>query len=410
MRQNEYRIRKRYRLLVDVGLFIFNKIFRVNGHLSEEVKKLDGPYLLLSNHIGTYDPFIISYFLKKKPHFISSDAIFRDPFFGYFLKRLGVIPKKKNVRDTQVIRDMVAVANAGGALGLFPEGTRSWTGTTLHIEPSIAKLVKLLELPVVTAKMKGMHLTNPRWAFKLRKSAIQIDYSLTLSKDDILKASSPEVLEKIRAAIFHDEVEYQRDKCNKIRGNSRAEYLSYVLFHCPACKSIGKIESTGNDFVCTACGQKHHVNPFGFFEKTEGKGDSFDNIRDWFDWQRTTFENFIQEQFRRKTYAPLFTDESMEVYRANHEKMEHLGSATISFYINRLLIRFENGKQMEMPIEHIQTLNPQLRERIEIIFKDHHYRITSHKPGISGLKWEIAVNAIWQLTGQGFKQSTYLVR
>jgi hypothetical protein len=278
---------------------------------------------------------------------------------------------------------MKAVTQSGGAIGLFPEGTRSWTGTSLHVEPSIAKLIKLLNVPVITAVMKGMHLTNPRWAFKLRRSSMIIEYKLTFTPEQIKETSREEIYQKVVRDITHDEVDFQRENKFVIRSSYRAEHLGFVLFCCPACKSIGQIRSLKNDFECKSCGQKHHVNQYGFFEIIAGGTDTFDNLRDWYEWQRLSFEKFIQE---------------------------HLGTATISFYINRLLIRFNDGRQMEMPLDQIQTLNPQLRERIELIFKGQNFRITSKTPGISGLKWEFAANAIWQLTGQEFKQSSYLVK
>ncbi len=410
MKQRQYKIHRGYRFLVNTVLFVFIKIFKIRARLSPEVKRITGPYLLLSNHIGTYDPFILSYFLKHPPHYVSSDAVFKDPLLGFLLKRLGVIPKKKNVRDTQVIRDMKAVTLNGGAIGLFPEGTRSWTGKSLHVEPSIAKLIKLLDVPVITAVMKGMHMTNPRWAFKLRRSSMIIDYQLTFTPKQIKETSTEEIYQKVVRDIAHDEVDFQRENKNIIHSSYRAEHLGFVLFLCPACKSIGQIRASKNDFECKSCGQKHHVNQYGFFEKTDRKMDTFDNIRDWYEWQRTDFEQFIQGHYKKKTFAPLFKDDNMEIYEEVNDKLEHLGKATISFYINRLLIRFNDGRQMEMPLDQIQTLNPQLRERIELIFKEQNYRITSKTPGVSGLKWEFAANAIWQLTGQEFKQSSYLVK
>lgn len=410
MEQKAFRISRTFIFIIKAILFVFTKIFRIKGHLSSDVKNLSGPYLLLSNHIGTFDPFFVGYFMKQTPHFISSDAVLKDPLLAFIIKKFGIIPIKKNVRDTQAIRNMKSVINQGGAIGLFPEGSRSWTGRTMHLEPNVAKLAKLLNVPVVTAVMKGMHLTNPRWAFKLRRASIVIDYKLILTPEEIQNSSVDEIYNKITSGIFHDEVDYQRKNKYVIRSNYRAEHLGFVLFLCPSCKSIGQIRSQKNDFECKSCGQKHHVNKYGFFELPDGSKPSIDNIRDWFQWQRTTFEQFIQGHFKRKTYAPLFSDDNMEIYEEQNGKLKHLGTATLSFYINRLLIRFNSGQQMEMPLEKIQTLNPQLRERVELIFNGKNFRITSKTPGVSGLKWEFAANAIWQVTGQEFKQSSYLIQ
>ncbi len=410
MKQKEFRISRTFVILTKAILFLAAIVFRVKAKLSPEVKNLKGPYLLLANHIGTYDPFIVGHYLHQVPNYISSDAIQKDKFLSFMVNKFGVIPIRKNARDTKVIRNMLTVVERGGAIGLFPEGTRSWTGTTLYIEPNVAKLAKLLKIPVVTAVMKGMHLTDPRWAFRLRRAAIEIEYNLCFTGEELQKATVEEITEKVRQDLYHDEVDFQRKRMYKVRSNHRAEYISFALFLCPACKSIGQIDTKENDFECTNCGQKHHVNQFGFFEKIKGEEPTFDNIRDWFDWQRESFEKFVINHYKRKTYAPLFSDKEMEIIEVVDNTMKAMGTGTVFFYINRLVIHFDDGRKMEMPLEHIQTLNPQFKERIEINYKGQNYRITSKTPGVSGLKWEFAANAIWQLTGQEYKQSSYLMK
>ena len=407
--QQKFKINRFIHLLINTVLFLMTKIFRIKGNISKELKNIKEPYLLLSNHVGTYDPFIVAYFIKKPAHFVSSDAVMRDPLIGFLFKRLGVIPKKKNVRDTQVIRDMLTVIKAGGAIGLFPSGTRTWTGTSMPLDPSAAKLVKLLKIPVITVKMKGMQLTNPRWGLKLRRSSIEIDYQLAFSKEEIANASVDEIFTKIKAGVAHDEVDYQRKKRNIIHSKYRAEYIEHVLFLCSACNSIGKIKSDGNDFECSQCQHKTHVNTYGFFEAQNNKILPFDNIRDGYNWQRKKFETYIQKHFKIKTFAPLFSDDSILIYRELNNKMTLLGTASLHFYINRILIKFEAGKQIELPIKDIQILNPQFHEKIEVTYKNDNYRFVGKTPGVSGLKWEIATSTIWRLTGQRDKQSTYLL-
>ena len=393
------------RFLVNAILFVFTKVFRIHANIPKEVKNIKGPYLLLGNHIGTYDPFIISYFINQPAHFVSSDAVFRDPMIGFLFKKLGVIPKQKNARDTQVIRDMLGVAKAGGAIGLFPEGTRSWIGTTLPFDPVIAKLVKLLNITVITARMKGMQLSNPRWGGKLRRSKVEIDYQIAISKKDIKKASLEEILSIIKKNLAHDEVDYQRKQMNRIHSQFRAEYIEYVLFLCSQCNSLGQLKSRGNDFYCQSCQHKIHINPYGFFEANNLP---FDNIRDAYLWQHKQFEAFIEVHFHRKTKAIIFKDQSLFIYQEIAEKMILQGEATAYFYIDRILLEFTNGKQQVFYLNEINMINPQFQEKIELNYKGKNYRFVGKTPGISGIKWEMATSVIWKLTGQRAKISLYL--
>lgn len=405
---SKYKINSIIRFLINAILFIFTKVFRVQANISKDIKDIKEPYLLLGNHIGTYDPFIISLFIKKPAHFVSSDAVFRDPLIGFLFKRLGVIPKQKNARDTQVIRDMLAVSKAGGAIGLFPEGTRSWTGTTLPFDPVIAKLIKLLNITVITARMKGMQLSHPRWGSKLRRSKVEIDYQIAISKEDIKTLSLDKILTIVKESLAHDEVDYQREKLHIIHSKHRAEHIEYVLFLCSKCNSLGQLKSKGNDLLCQQCQQNIYINPYGFFEVNNTNSLPFDNIRDAYLWQQQAFEAFIEQHFHNQTQEVIFDDTSLLIYLEIEENMVLQGEATASFFIDHILLEFDNGKQLSFYLDDIDMINPQFHEKIEVNYKGKNYQLVGKNPGISGIKWEIATSVIWKLTGQEKKLSLYL--
>lgn len=405
-REQKHKYMKGMHGFLRVFLSAYTRIFSIRSKISKDVKDLKAPYLLLSNHIGTWDPFVVGYFLDKPIHFVSSDAVFRDRFMRFLLTRMGVIPKKKNVKDTKVIRTMLSVIENDNCIGLFPEASRSWTGRTMHIDAATAKLVKLLKVPVVCAKMKGMQLFNPRWGTRLRMTRVIIDYKVSLTKEEVLEMNESEIREIIRNSLYHNEVEYQRIQQNKIYSFEKAEYISYVLFTCPKCKSIGEISTKGDDFYCTSCESKWRVNKLGFFE---GKGheSQFDNINDWYDWQLSYFNHFIEDKVNANYNDVIFSDKNMVLFKEKKNGFRRVGLCDMYFYVDRIEIIFQRGKKMILPIKDIQTLSPQLRERIEILFDDKAFRVKGRRKGVSGLKWEMACNVVWKKEGQEYKLSTY---
>ena len=80
------------------------------------------------------------------------------------------------------------------------------------------------------------------------------------------------------------------------------------------------------------------------------------------------------------------------------------------FYIDRIELFFSQKKKMTLYIKDIETLSPQLRERIEIFYQGKAYRIRGRRKGVSGLKWEIACNNVWKSIGQEYKLSTYFLQ
>jgi len=388
-------------------MFLFTKIFGIRARLPKEVKNLKPPFLLLSNHIGLFDPFVVGYFLKYRVQFVSSDAPFHTPFMRWFLSNLGVIKKKKNIRDTQMIRDLITVIKRGNSVGLFPEGTRSWTGSSLPIDPSIGKLVKLLNVPVITVKLAGMQLFNPRWFPKVRPTKVEVSYQLTLSSDQVNDLNQDEIVRNILGDLHHDEVDYQYKNMQEIHSLKRAEYINHVLYMCADCHAIGQIRVTGNDFGCKNCGSKIHIDKFGFFASENGEEMMFDNIRDWFNWQKQELRTLVKNGFENKLKSALFYDEKMNFFIEKDLDFKSVGIGRLSFFTDRIVFEPEDSEVIDLLISDIQTISPQLRERIELFYQGKAIRIVGEERGVSGVKWEIATNTIWRLTGERFKVSSY---
>ena len=384
---------------------MFKKVFKISANLPYEVANIKEPYLLLANHYGRYDPFIISDFIKKKPNFVSSDAILKDRLYGPLFKGLGAIGKKKGMRDSHVIREMKKVVDGGGAIALFPEATRTWSGVTHYIDPSIAKLARLLNVPVVTAKMKGAYAFDPRWARPLRRAKMEIDYDLAISKEQLKGLSSDGVMEIINGKLDHDDIAYAQAHKIEIRSNHRAEYIERMLFQCPDCNSFDGFTSEKNSFSCNGCGYTIHIDKFGFFTSCDTL--HFDNPRDWLHWQNQNFVNDVINRLSKNSDTPLFESLEMDIHKESAEGvMVNKGVGKVSFYSDRIKIKCDDFEE-ELFHKEITSLSPQFKERIELFNQEKAYRFTSTKHQEPGIKWELAINAVWSQIDQNFKLSSY---
>ena len=89
----------------------------------------DGSILLVGNHVHIMDQcnVIIStkrciHYMAKKEYF---DHQYKEGKFPWFFKGAGCIPVDRNKKDEEAVSSALEVLNNGGALGLFPEGTRN---------------------------------------------------------------------------------------------------------------------------------------------------------------------------------------------------------------------------------------------------------------------------------------------
>ena len=404
---NPYPINTFLRLVVKMWMSLFTWYYKISANIPSELKNIDQPYILLSNHYGRYDPFIISHFIKKRPNFISSDAILRDKVIGTLFKGLGAMPKKKGVRDSHIIREMVKVVQNGGALSLFPEGTRTWSGETLFIDPSIAKLVKLLRVPVITARMKGAYAFDPRWANKIRRAEVEIDYKMAVAREELSKLSEDEILAIIRGNLYQDDTEYQRLEKIKIRSEKRAEHIDLVLFQCPGCLSFAGFNDYRNHFSCADCGNTYAVDDYGFLSTAYGDPLLFADIKEWLDWQNNNFVKFVHEQIGQNISTPLFHADKMHIeYAVGDGRMQSMGIGSVYLYLDKLKITCGDQAE-ELLISEISALGPQFNERIELFYQERAYRFTTTDAREPGYKWEIAINVLWASSGLENKISPY---
>ena len=123
----------------------------------------EGPLLLAANHIGDFDPFVVTAALGRSgitPRFLATGGILRTPVAGPLLERCGAIrvDRGTDVAAHAVRVTQVALAHGGhvvaypeGRIGLTPDGwpERGRTG--------LARLALAAGVPVVPVSQWGAH-------------------------------------------------------------------------------------------------------------------------------------------------------------------------------------------------------------------------------------------------------------
>jgi 1-acyl-sn-glycerol-3-phosphate acyltransferase len=96
--------------------------FHIEG--KENLPEHEG-VIIASNHRSYADPVILTMPMKKPVTYMAKEELFKNKFFGAFIKMLGAFPVKRGAGDMQVIDDSIAILQSGRNLVIFPEGTRS---------------------------------------------------------------------------------------------------------------------------------------------------------------------------------------------------------------------------------------------------------------------------------------------
>ncbi len=239
--------------------------YRIRPKNTSIFKRIRPPYLVIPNHVMTWDPLLISFYVRHPIHFVASDANFRSSFASWWLRRFGAIAKSKLRDDFATLRTVMDLLRAGKVVGLFAEGERTWDGTTLPIIPSTAKLVKVANVPVVVPVLKGAYHSLPRWAFTSRRGRIEIDYRLALTRDEIIRMSVDEIRVRIEQIMFHDEDVWLNENRTSFTSPRAAEPMQLLLFYCPCCHSLNCMKSEGRRLFCTECDYEVVFSLYGRF-------------------------------------------------------------------------------------------------------------------------------------------------
>jgi 1-acyl-sn-glycerol-3-phosphate acyltransferase len=114
-------------LVAAVLIPLVRLLFRVDPKGIEKLPKR-GSYILVSNHVTNLDALAVAYFvyvqLKRAPHFLAKESLFRVPVIGSILRAAGQIPVyRSGHRNDTPLKAAHAYLKAGHSIAIFPEGT-----------------------------------------------------------------------------------------------------------------------------------------------------------------------------------------------------------------------------------------------------------------------------------------------
>ncbi|MFD2043525.1 lysophospholipid acyltransferase family protein [Ornithinibacillus salinisoli] len=354
-----------------------------------DTEDMNGPYVILANHVNNWDPLFLNCYVKEPICFITGETLFRHPLLKRVLDFTGAIPKMKFKNDTRTIRSVLKAKKHDRVIGIFPEGNRNWDGRTEPLIYSTAKLVKLLDLPVVIATIRGGYLSHPRWANSHRKGLISISFVKTWDVGDFKNESPQSIHSKLTNALKYDEIGWQSEEQAQYNGKNLANYLERLLFSCPSCQRIGNLFSTNDIFRCKQCGYTVRYTPLGTFEPEQNKL-YFSTVHDWNMWQLNLLEETLFDPAWSNDWNQNLRD-SVKLFVSDNERPFQLeSSGTISWNTTSpdlLCYQDNNGKQYHFPIQDIEGINIHLHHKLDFFLKNKLYRIVFYHPRTSAYKW-----------------------
>jgi hypothetical protein len=212
--------------------------------------------ILVASHGGYLDFLCVAAAVhERRLHFLGADYYFQNKALGSFLRSLGVIPKRQFYPDLNSIASMMQVLKRGSAVVIFPAGQTSLDGTTLPIDPSIARLIRRAGVSVAALRIHGSFLTTSRFNRGARNTGrIEVQKQMVLTGAQSAATDESKIYEILCNAIEFDDFAWQRKTGILVRGKKRAQGYENLLIHCPNCSAKYSYQAEGNQIWCEACG------------------------------------------------------------------------------------------------------------------------------------------------------------
>ncbi len=359
----------------------------------ESYKPKHDTFIVIANHTDFMDPGYQMFSIKKYIRFVCADHVIRDvKILDFILKKIsGVIIKYKNLPSSVLTNEIKENLKAGISVAIHAEGGTTGNGETGFVSEHTGQLVKESGVALITYRITGGYLRNPRWCDKQRTGKIYGKVVQEYSPEYLAQLSAEEITDIIRKDIRVNAYEEQKLNPQVYKGERLAEHVERILYICPKCSKVGNLHSNDDMLECT-CGYKVRYGEDGFFHDT-GTGLVFDNIYDWDMWQRDAWQNIM-----RNAEYEIFREGGQILYKVeNDEKVLKSENAEIVLNTDSIEIITENDA-IKIHLSNITKMQQAFGDNLAILDADNYYFVKTKIPRSAEkyiVAWRFLTNKVY---------------
>jgi 1-acyl-sn-glycerol-3-phosphate acyltransferase len=178
-------------------------LFRVVG--AENVPR-NGPLLICPNHSATLDPPMVPAFVPRADTWsMAKSEYFRNPVLAFLFGSYHAFPVVRHSADRAALRRSLDLLKSGGALIIYPEGTRVESGVLARPEPGAGFIAQKAGCPVVPVALTGTRECLPKGARWPRRTRVTITigkaFTVPTKRPDGTRVTHEEASDAIMTAI-----------------------------------------------------------------------------------------------------------------------------------------------------------------------------------------------------------------
>ncbi|HEX2709169.1 MAG TPA: 1-acyl-sn-glycerol-3-phosphate acyltransferase, partial [Solirubrobacterales bacterium] len=171
-------------LLTRIFLTPFFLVYFRYTRTGREHARLKGGMIVAANHRSFLDPFTIGGCLpwRRPMNYVAKVELFRRPWQGWILSRLGAFPIRRGESDEESMETARQIVERGGAVCVFPEGTRIRRGALASPRRGVGRLALQTGAPVIPTAVLGTEHVRRGWRIRPRKVKVRLGKAMTFPR------------------------------------------------------------------------------------------------------------------------------------------------------------------------------------------------------------------------------------
>jgi 1-acyl-sn-glycerol-3-phosphate acyltransferase len=180
---------------------LFTVLYRFRAYGSRRLPA-SGAVLLVANHQSYLDPPAIGVGISHRHlDYIARVGLFHSRALAWLLTQFNSLPIREQGGDTAAIKEILRRLEAGRAVLIFPEGTRTSDGAMTEFKRGIAVLVKRSRCPVIPVAVEGCYDAWPRqrtWP-RFWGKRVAVSFGRPIEHEDLMKDGAERALRRLES-------------------------------------------------------------------------------------------------------------------------------------------------------------------------------------------------------------------
>ncbi len=161
-------------------------------------------YILTSNHQSFFDIFAFLGYLPVQFRWIAKAELFRLPFLGWAMTRIGYIPIERE-SPKKAYRSMLQAAEKvkkGVSVLIFPEGTRSPNGNLQPFKKGVFLIALKSQAPILPIAIRGTSQIMVKGDWRAYPGKVQIIIDRPLPTAGLASENEDALSQKVREILL----------------------------------------------------------------------------------------------------------------------------------------------------------------------------------------------------------------